>query len=237
MPKVIKRGSGGPIDPPRRPPQPPKRKQIIEREVVGATKEARRIVAEAEAEALRIVEEAKHEAQETHQRGFEEGREAGLAQYTQEIAGALMKIQKMEQQLEGEYIGLLIECVEKVIGGELRINPEAIVGVVCTALRDARQQREIIVRVHPEDAEVLRKHQNKLLQVLARANSVDVREDPTCRRGGCVIVTELGTIDASLDRQLEALGNAIQTEFNEGGGNFIEEDELDPEDDPGGGGY
>lgn len=219
-----------PVSPEGRP-----KKRVIEREVVGATQEARRIVQEAEAEAQRILEEATEQAAETHQRGFEQGREEGLAQFTHEISRALIQVRQMEQGLEAEYIGLLRECVEKVIGQELRQAPEAIVGVVRNALLDARQQREITVRVHPEDAEILSKSQARLLEVLARANVIDVRPDPGVTRGGCVVSTELGTIDATLERQLDALTAAVEAELGESGGAqpYENESELDAEDDPG----
>lgn len=208
------------------------RKRIIEREVVGATHEARRIVQEAEAEAQRILEEAREQAAETHQRGFEEGREAGLAEHTRQIAHALLRVRRIEEQLEAEYIGLLRECVEKIIGQELQQAPEAIVGVVRTALLDARQQREVIVRVNPDDAETLRRQQPRLLEVLARANTIDVRPDPGITRGGCVVATELGTIDATLERQLEALVAAVEAELGNGGGEaeLFEDEEADAAD-------
>lgn len=254
MPKVIK-GSGPPSERPsgqtqadvpahdRPRPAPPAgpggrpKKRIIEREVVGATHEARRIVQEAEAEAQRILDEAREQAAETHQRGFEEGREAGLAQFTQEITRALLRVRALEEQLEAEYIGLLRECVEKILERELTQAPEAIVGVVRNALRDARQQREVIVRVHPDDAKILEKHKPRLLEVLARANAIDVRPDPGVTRGGCVVGTELGTIDATLERQLDALVAAVEAELGEGGGAapFENASELDVEDDPGSG--
>ncbi|MEL6183215.1 MAG: type III secretion system stator protein SctL [Myxococcota bacterium] len=244
MPKVIKRGPGGPperpsAEPPAGHPSAPSarpKKRIIEREVVGATHEARRIVQEAEAEAQRILEEAREAATETHQRGFERGREDGKAEFTQALSAALLRVRQIEENLEGEYIGLVRDCVEKILGQELQQSPAAILGVVRNALLDARQQREITVRVHPEDAAVLEKNQPRLLEVLARANAVDVRRDPGVTRGGCIVSTELGTIDARLERQLDALAAAVHAELGEGGGSgYHSESELDPEDDPGAG--
>lgn len=246
MPKVIKRGPGASperpaTEPASSPPLAPSarpKKRIIEREVVGATHEARRIVQEAEAEAQRILEAAKEAAAETHQRGFERGREEGMAEFSQATSAALLRVRKIEEGLEADYIGLLRTCVEKILGRELEQSPGAILGVVRNALLDARQQREITVRVHPEDAAVLEKSQPRLLEVLARANAVDVRRDPGVTRGGCIVATELGTIDASLERQLDALAAAVEAELGEvGGPPELDESELDPEDDPGAGGY
>lgn len=244
MPKVIKQGSSflgqatREQPQPQRPviPAPPLRKKpIIEREVVGATQEAIEIRQRAESEAQRIVEEAEEQAYQMRQNGFEEGRQEGLAQHTQQITQSLLRIRKMEEELEPTYVGLIRECVQRVLGLELKTSPDAIVGVVRAALSDARQQREIIVRVNPVDAEVLQKQRNRLLEMLARADSIAIREDAAVSRGGCIVVTELGTIDASLERQLDALEAALMAELAESGALPEEESELDPEDDPGAG--
>ena len=93
------------------------------------------------------------------------------------------------------------------------MHPDAIVGIVRNALRDAVQQREIVVRIHPDDADQLKKNQRRLLEVLARASAIEVREDPSVTRAGCVVITELGLIDASLERQLKAIEKVLEDEL------------------------
>src|SRR5687767_5094207 len=235
--KILKTTSSGPspAQPRGKPMQRELGNKIIERELVDADAKARHLLRQAEETAQRIIDEANEGAQETHQRGFEEGKQEALARFTKDITSALLKIQKMEQDLEPTYIGLIRTCVEKIIDGELRLHPDAIVGVVRNALRDARQQREIMVRVHPSDADALQKNKPRLLEMLARAQTIEIRPDESVRRGGCVVVTELGQIDASLERQLDALSIALETELLEGGygseGGYQDEGELDPEDD------
>ena len=237
MPKVIKRGV--PVAPSTQSPNsirpsPVGRKRIIEREVVGATQEAEEIRRRAEYEAQHIVDEARQQAAETRQHGFEEGKQEALAQYTQQITEALARVRRMEEELEPLYVGLVRDCCEKILGQELQQNPQAIIGVVRGALSHARQQREILVRINPADTEALQNNRNRLLEMLARAQSIEIREDASISRGGCVVNTELGTIEANLERQLDALAMALQDELREGEQDgYSEESELDPEDDPG----
>ena len=224
VPKVIKRkeadsasaSSSRPTKPPRRSGQSGGRgrKPIIEKEIVGAEKEARRILAEARAQAQQILDQANHEGEEIRQRAHQEGYEEGLGQYTEQTTQALMQIEQFRDAIEPEYIKLVSACVEKIIGKELRTEPRTIVSIVRTALKDATQQREINVRVNPDDVDTLRSNQRRLFDVLARAGNIEIREDESVRRGGCIVVTELGTIDASLDRQLTALEAALQDELN-----------------------
>ena len=86
--------------------------------------------------------------------------------------------------------------------------------------------------MNPTDADQLEKSKGRLLEILARANTVEIRPDAAISRGGCVVVTELGSIDATLDRQIDALVNAVESEFKEAslGEGYGDESELDPED-------
>lgn len=257
LPKVIKRGPGPSHLPtsqsslhapapssintsaPSKLAGPPK---IIQREIVGATQQARSLIVEAEERAQQILEEAQAQAEATCERGYQDGYQDGLGQYTEQTTKALLELQRKEAQLEPEFIKLVRVCVERILGQELKLDPDAIIAIVRNALQDARQQREIIVRAHPDDVESLKNKQGRLLEMLARANSIEIRADNAIRRGGCIVVTELGTIDASLDRQLTALENALEEELRDGDSNGPSgydqnESELDQEDDPGSGGY
>ena len=221
LPKVIKQ-SGEPLPSTKPNIAPPSqvgmrsvRKPIIEREEVDARKRAHQIVVEAEATAQRIIDEATEHADATRQRGWEEGREAGFEEHTRAISKALLGVERLAASLEPKYIGLVRSCVEEIIGKELATRDEVIVGVVRAALEDARQQREILIRVNPADLEALRRNERRLLEILARANTLELREDAAIRRGGCVVATELGTIDASLERQLDALEAALMAELGD----------------------
>ena len=88
MPKVSKRKEAGDFSSQSpRTTKPPRRsgnnsggrgrKPIIEKEIVGAEKEARRIVGEAKQEAQNIVEEARTEAAGLREQGYQEGYEEG----------------------------------------------------------------------------------------------------------------------------------------------------------------
>lgn len=189
------------------------KKPIIEREVVGATQEARQIIAEAEARAEHLLDEARSQVQTIRDHAYQEGREEALAEYTKKTVAALQSFDAFRAEIEPEYVALVRACVEKILGQELKLNPDAVVGIVRATLRDATQQREINVRVHPADVDILRKNQRRLLDMLARAGNIEIREDEAVRRGGCIVVTEQGTIDATLDRQLAAIEEALRDEL------------------------
>ncbi|MBI4821033.1 MAG: type III secretion system stator protein SctL [Deltaproteobacteria bacterium] len=205
---------------PRSAPPPMERgrweKPIVEKEVVSAKQEARDIVRDAEIQRAQMLEEAQAQADQLHEKAVQDGLEEGKAQFTDEILRARTHYEELKKQIEPSYIALVRACVEKILGQELHLHPDAVVGIVRNVLRDATQQREIVVRINPADQENLKKHKGKLIDVLARAGNVELRADPALSRGGCIVTTELGTIDASLERQLSVIEAALKDELELG---------------------
>jgi flagellar biosynthesis/type III secretory pathway protein FliH len=47
------------------------------------------------------------------------------------------------------------------------------------------------------------------MEKIGRLKDIAIREDAEIRRGGCVIQTESGTVDAQLETQLQLLERAL----------------------------
>lgn len=179
-----------------------------------ATHEAGRIMEEATAQAQQILAQSIDQAADARAQGYEEGRRQGAAEYAQRITKGILRLRTLEDNLEADYIGLLKVCVEKILGQELRQSPEAVLSVVRSTLREAHQPQEVLVRAHPEDIEILRRNQAGMLEVLTRASAVKLRPDLGVSRGGCMVTTELGTIDGTLEQQISALVEAVEAELS-----------------------
>jgi flagellar biosynthesis/type III secretory pathway protein FliH len=67
----------------------------------------------------------------------------------------------------------------------------------------------VVLRIHPEDAPAARDGAGRLARALGRA-AVELREDPSVPRGGAVVDTEAGRVDAGLEAQLEVLARALE---------------------------
>jgi type III secretion protein L len=94
---------------------------------------------------------------------------------------------------------------EKIIGTDLQRDPEVLLRICATAIETVRNARELVLRVNPADAALLRAKKAELLDLIGRMKDLAVKEDPAVRAGGCVIETDAGTIDAQLHIQLEML--------------------------------
>lgn len=201
MSKVIKSGSGGNV-----------RRAIVEAEVFDAKLEGDKAIAEARALAERIVAEARDEAERVKRKAEAEGRERGLGAVTELLVGARAAAARARAGAEAELRALAVRVAEKLLGRELALDGAAVVDVAAEALRHAGQPRELVVRCAPEDLEALERGKPRLLERCRAAQAVRFCADERVARGGCIIETELGIVDARLSTQLEAIERALRGE-------------------------
>jgi flagellar biosynthesis/type III secretory pathway protein FliH len=179
-------------------------------EVYDAAQRARAILSAAEAEAERIRQAAAADGGCIRAKAAEAGREEGLCAASAALVRAAMERDRILASAERDLLRLALAVAGKILRRELARDEEAVVEMASRALAEVRQHREVALRVHPADAEALRRSERRLLGVLSRARAIDIREDPGVGRGGILVETEAGVIDARLESQLEAIRCALE---------------------------
>lgn len=161
-------------------------------------------------EAQRILADAHKEADRLRAQATAEGRERGLAAVTELLVAARASFARARQNVESDLRALAVRIAERILERELATNPETIVDIAAAALRQAGAPRDVLLRVHPDDLKALERGRPRLLERCARTQAVQFRPDPTLTRGGCVVETELGSVDARLPVQLDAIERALR---------------------------
>jgi len=154
-----------------------------------------------------------------YQRGRREGENAlseQLVQQRAEIAqlqrGILESLSQAVPQVvtesESALIALALEAAKRIVAG-LPINAELVEAVVHEALRQAEDSAEIIIQLHSEDLALLRKHDSKVLEGLPDKGPLRFVVSSEVSRGGCIVQTRFGLIDARREIKLEQLGQTV----------------------------
>jgi len=199
--KVIKSGSGGNM-----------RRAIVDADVFDAKLEGDRLVSEAREAAERELATARDDAERIARKAEAEGRERGLAAVTELLVGARAVAARARAGAEAELRTLAVRIAEKILGRQLTIDPSAVVDVAAEALRHAGEPRELVVRCATEDLEALERGKPRLVERCRAAQAVRFVADDRVARGGCIIETELGVVDARLSTQLDAIERALRGE-------------------------
>lgn len=104
-------------------------------------------------------------------------------------------LDNLDFRLADMVLALALDVARQVVAGELTVRPERILDVVNLALKQmAETSREARLLLNPEDAVLVRPH---LEQVLDK-NRLRIVEDVRIVRGGCLIETAQGDLDATL---------------------------------------
>lgn len=182
--------------------------RVLSAEVVRDLQYIQAELEELRQQALREVMEAKKEAQTLREAARAEGMKEGLKEVMHELANARAEYSRLQVKAEQDMVTLAFHVARRIIGHAVDIRPEVIRDIVGQALLMARGKREILIRVHPDDFAIL---QPRRAEFASQLDGVPVHfeADSTLDRGGCVIDTESGRIDARLETQLEVLRDAL----------------------------
>lgn len=185
---------------------------LVKNQIVSARKEAARILEEAEKRAAEILSEAKTEADNLRSQAYTEGTENALVEMEENLLEAREIREKVWRETEKDLLRLAVRLAEKIVGREIEKDDQTIIEIVSTALQNARQQEKLTVRVNPKDLPAVEKKAENLGS--GRIRFIDFVADPRVESTGCLIESEVGTIDARLETQLRVLERALlsQTE-------------------------
>jgi flagellar assembly protein FliH len=116
---------------------------------------------------------------------------------------------KVFRESEDEIINLIMLVARKVIVAEVTQNRSILAGVVQSAIADLTAREEITVRINPDDYQLVTSGRDELLLKELLNEHLSIKSDPSVAAGFCLVDTEMGTIDASLDGQLEHIYRSL----------------------------
>jgi len=162
----------------------------------------------------RILAEARAEAQairaQAHAEGRAQGHADGVAETTAAalaLGEALRGVHELREQLAGEMerdaVELALALAAKILAGTLEVEPERVLDVVRGALRRVADRRQIVVLADPSDLEVLSGAVGELQAQAGGIELCEVQSDRRVGRGGAVVRTAEGEIDATVQTQLD----------------------------------
>ena len=160
------------------------------------------------------VADMERKAGEAYERRREEGYRDGVEEGRLEHAEKVMEtVLSSVEYIEGIEATLVIAVAVRKVIGEIDEN-ERIVRIVRNALVTVRNQQHVTIRVAPADEKAVREGLASMLaSVPGGASFLDVVPDARLERGACLLESELGVVDASLETQLKALENALRSKI------------------------
>ncbi|MDR2788756.1 MAG: HrpE/YscL family type III secretion apparatus protein [Candidatus Accumulibacter sp.] len=167
--------------------------------------EAEQLLAAVQEKEKAIQESAKKLYRHRHAQGYQDGIMAGKMEYSAKILETVMSSVEYLESLETSIVRLVGEVTRKLIG-EMD-HDEVIVRLVRQALNSVRGERKVLIRVAARDEPAVRRDLSAHLQLRDGGASgfLDILPDPELPPGSCILESEMGVIEASLETQLKNL--------------------------------
>jgi flagellar assembly protein FliH len=204
-------------------------------QVKRKNEEAEHLRRQAEAEAARIIGDARETAEkigtdariqagkleeEIRRTGFDAGREEGWKDGKAEVnrlierlhvvlSKAIEKRNDIITQSEAQIVHLILQIAKKVVKVISEHQKNIVINNALQALRKLKNKSDVVIRVNLLDVNLMTDHAKDVVDLIENVKSVTVLEDATVDRGGCIIETDFGEIDARIAAQLKEIEDRI----------------------------
>lgn len=154
------------------------------------------------------------------EQGFAIGREEGLAAAEAEVADRMKNLDALVKELTSlrsrlfrssvEDLGAAITHIaERVVRRELAVSSAGVQQLVLDVLDHVQADDEVVIRIAPEDERQMRNAAPAVLEHLGRDATFRIGLDPSLQPGGAMVVTQLGSIDASVETRFTAFEESV----------------------------
>jgi type III secretion protein L len=168
------------------------------------------ILKEVKQEAIEYKKNVALECETLKEEGFKKGFDEGLEKLNVLILKLDSDIKKFEEELKKQILPIALKAAKKILGDELKLHPDRIVDIVLQALKPVTQHHKIKIYANKEDIEILEKKKTQIKKILEQAKIFSIEERDDIEKGGCIIETEAGIINAQLENQWKALEIAFE---------------------------
>jgi flagellar assembly protein FliH len=168
---------------------------------VASTDSSDRMACEAQARAL----------------GRQQGEAEARANFEQQLARERLSLSKaladfardraaFYQKIEQEAVQLALSIARKVLHREAQVDPLLLMGVVRVALEQMEGATGVVVAVHPQQAEDMRRF---LAMHMDPGALPEIAEDPAITLGECLLRTSMGTAKIGIEVQLKEIEQGL----------------------------
>jgi len=153
--------------------------------------------------------------------GLREGEYAGFEQGSQKtgplvssIKEALIQLDRIREEtyrhIEKEVVELALAIAQKVICREISTNQETVLCVAKAALAKVDNPGKIKIKMNPSDLQFINATRHQMSNPILDIDNVTFEAEESIQSGGCVVETDLGEIDARIERQLQAVEESFR---------------------------
>jgi flagellar assembly protein FliH len=187
--------------------------EIINQANISAQEIINKAIQEAQNKAQQILEQAYSQG---YSQGYNESKIKLEQEYQQKIQELQDQIKNMlnlkeslVKEMEKDIVELAIKVAEKVINKKIEEEPELVSNYLIELLPKIEQAKNITIWINPNEIEYVRLSKEKFKNLVEDVENINIAPDSRIEKGGCIIETNFGKIDARISTKLEVLKEII----------------------------
>jgi len=106
---------------------------------------------------------------------------------------------RMYVKMEREMVEMIVELTKKIIRFDLADRDDSVQDIIRLAVNSVLDRETMVIKVHPEDKTYAESYRPELLRAFGDAKNISFVAHPGVPRGGCVVDSNFGKVEAHLD--------------------------------------
>ena len=175
-------------------------------------------------QALKISQEVQEKSyEEAYALGLKEGTAKAYNEEKQRVIFEMEKIQNLISEIkviktdlmkenEKQIVNLCFYMAKRLLMREVAEDESYVKTLIKKSLEMAQSEEDVTIRVSAEDKVWIEEHKDSVFKELSLDASTKIEEDAGVNRGGVIIETNHGVIDATIEQRLDKLENIIKSQ-------------------------
>ncbi|WP_079253841.1 HrpE/YscL family type III secretion apparatus protein [Endozoicomonas arenosclerae] len=186
--------------------------------------ESDEIIKKAREHAREILDQSRQAYENEKQRGYEDGIAESKVDQAEQMLKVVSRTINYLSEVEKALADILMSGVKKIIGEfdqeELAVN------LVRNALQHVRNEKQVTIRIPPSQFKMVKARLNEILAEYKGVGFIDLVADQRLSTGDCIMESDIGVVDASVDLQIKALQKRFERINSEAVNNITNDDSM-----------
>ena len=161
-----------------------------------------------------------HAQKQGHDEGYAEGFKKGEDAAREEFKPFLETIEGLISDLTGfrkdmydkgerEMVEMVVSLAKKVIHFEFSTRDDAVQGMIRLAVQSVLDRESMVIKINPTDKGYAESFRPELHHLFGEIKNITFEAHPGVERGGCVVETNFGVVDARIDKLGEQMDRIL----------------------------
>ena len=163
----------------------------------------------------RAQEEASYIKQSAYQEGFDEGvrqAKSDLENFRATLGEFMGAKDRVFEEVAPQILPIAMEIAEKIIKTEVKLDPQIVLDTILDVLKTlSKNEPKIILKINPVQVQYIKDTLPEQVRLMGMEAKLSIISDESVTEGGCIVQTNNGLVDASIEAQLEIVQNALRS--------------------------